>query len=79
MDNLSFLTTGYSMLEIQKALDKAKSIALNWETNNAVTHDINKTKAVFFSKIKNQIPIKQLSETKLRFGGQIVCFNKETT
>ena len=79
MDDLSFLTAGYSVPEIKKALEEAGSIALGWGTNNAVTYDISKTKAILFSKARNQKLIKQLSETELRFGGQTVCFNQEAT
>lgn len=58
IDDLSILTFSYSVREIKKALEEIESIALGWKTNNAVTYDINKTKAILFSKARNPKLIK---------------------
>lgn len=50
MADLRFLAAGSSMPEIEKALEKAGKITLDWETRNAVTYDISKTEAILFFK-----------------------------
>lgn len=52
---------------------------MHWGENNAVTYDISKTEAILFSKARNQKLNKQLSETKLQFGGQVVSFSRKAT
>ena len=46
---------------------------------NAITYDISKTKAVFFSKSHRQRLSKQLRETKLKVGDKQISFHKEAT
>ena len=79
MDDLGFLTAGHSVWEITKTLEEAGKIALDWGENNAVTYDISKTEAILFSKARNQKLTKQLSETELRFGDQVISFSREAT
>ena len=79
VDDLGFLVAGHSVYEIRKTLEKVGKIALNWAASHAVTYDISKTEAVLFSKARNHKLTKQLSDISLRFGGQIICFNKEVT
>lgn len=79
MDDFRFLVASKSMLEIKKSLEKAGKITLDWGTRNAVTYDISKTEAILFSKARNQKLVKQLTDTQLEFGDQIIRFNQKAT
>ena len=68
---------GHSVYEIKKTLEKVGKIALTWAASHAVTYEISKTEAVLFSKARNHKLTKQLLDISLRFGGQIICFNKK--
>ena len=58
MDDLGFLVAGNTMLDIKRSLEKARKITLDWGKHNAVTYDIAKTKAILFSKARNQKLVK---------------------
>ncbi len=77
MDDLGFLVAGHSVLEINKSLEKAGKIALNWAVGHAVTYDISKTEAILFFKAQNQKLTKHLSTIPLRVGDQTIFFNKK--
>ena len=79
VDDLGFLTSSYSISIVEKLLEKAGKITLEWGANNSVTYDMNKTEAVLFSKACHQKVAKQISETQLRFGVETVFFKKEAT
>ncbi len=61
MDNLRFLATSNSVMEIKKVLEKARKIILKWGTRNIVTYDISKTKAMLFSKARKQKLLESLT------------------
>lgn len=79
MDDLGFLVEGHSVLEIKKVLEKVGRIALNWAAGHAVTYDISKIEAIFFSKAQNTKLRKQLFDILLRLGDQTIFFNKKAT
>ena len=49
-DDLRFLTAGSSVLEMKKALEKARNTTLDLGTYNVVIYDISKTEAILFFK-----------------------------
>lgn len=77
VDNFGFLMAAYNIGEVRKTLKKAGKITLDWRANNSIIYDINKTEVIFFSKAQHQKLANQLVETKFRFGGEIVYFNKK--
>lgn len=79
VDDLGFITSDRSISKVARLREKAGQIALEWEANNAVAYDMSKTEAVLFSKARCQKLTRQLSETKLRVGGESVMFKKEAT
>ena len=78
IDDLGFLTADRSVSKIAKTLEKVGQIALEWGANNAVTYDTSKTEAVLFSRARRQ-KLTKLLETRVRVGGETVCFKKEAT
>lgn len=54
IDNLGFIASGYSVKEFAKTLGQVATVVLDWRKFNAVTYDIAKTEAVFFSKFYRQ-------------------------
>ncbi len=46
---------------------------------NAVIYKINKTEAILFSKAQNQKLTKQLTNIGMKFGDQLVKFNRKAT
>lgn len=46
---------------------------------NAVTYDISKIKVILFSNARKKKLLEQLTTTKLKFDGQFIRFNQETT
>ncbi len=79
VDDLAFLTSDRSINKVARLLEKAGKIALKWGTNNSVTYDMSKTEAILFSKARRSKLARQISETRLKIGGEIVNFNKEAT
>ncbi len=79
VDNLAFLAAGQSVLQIKKILKKAGEITLNLGMRNAVTYNISKTEAILFFQAVNQKLAEQLTNIELKFGGQLVRFNKKAT
>ncbi len=79
MDDLEFLVAGHSVLEIKKSLEKAEKTALNWAAGHSITYYISKTKAILFSKARNQMLTKQLSNIPLKVGNRTIFFNKKAT
>lgn len=77
--DLGFLAAGNSVIEIQKILEKAGKMILDWGTRNTVTYDIGKTEGVLFSKARKQKLLEQLTATQLRFGGHAIRFNQKAT
>lgn len=75
VNDLNFLTFDYSISIIAKLLKKTSKINLEWGANNAVTNNINKTKIILVFKASHQKLAKQILETLLRFGKEIVFFN----
>lgn len=58
-------------------LEKTGKITLDWGENNVVTYDINKTETILFSKARNKKLTKQLFETKLWLGSQVIFFSQK--
>ena len=79
MDDLGFLSSDNSVIEIRKILEKSGKMTLTWGKRNVVTYDIGKTEAVLFFKARKQKLLEQLIATLLRFGGQAIRFNQEAT
>lgn len=63
INNLGFLTFGYTISIMGKLLEKAGKIVLEWMANNSVTYDISKTEVVLFSQAYHQKLVKQILET----------------
>lgn len=55
-----------------------EQITLEWGANNAVTYNTSKTKAVLFSRARQQKLTKWL-KTRVRIGGKTIYFKKENT
>ncbi len=79
IDDLGFLVAGNSMLEINRSLERVGKISVDWGRRNAVTYDISKIKVILFSKARNRNLVKQLTDTKLKIGGQTICFTQNAT
>ena len=50
MDNLGFLVKENSIQELEARLEKMGKTVIRWGLSNAVTYDIAKTEAIFFSQ-----------------------------
>lgn len=73
------LAADQCVLKIKKILEKAGKITLNCRMRNAVIYKINKTEAILFSKAQNQKLTKQLTNIGMKFGDQLVKFNRKAT
>ncbi len=76
---MTFLAASQSVFQIKEILEKGGEIILNWKTHNTVTYNISKTEAILISKTQNQKLAKKLTNMELRFGNQLVWFNKKST
>jgi retron-type reverse transcriptase len=50
MDDIAFLTSRKTVKDIQEALSNAREQAITWGLTNNITFDIDKIKAVLFTK-----------------------------
>ena len=64
---------------MEKLLEKAGKITLEWGANNSVTYNMGKSEVVLFSKAHHQKLAKQISEIPLRFGRRIITCNNKAT
>lgn len=79
MDDLRFLIAGDFMVEINRSLERAGKISVDWGRRISVTYNISKIKAILFSKARNQNLVKQLTDTQLKIGVKTICFNQKAT
>ena len=79
VDDLGFITSGYSVKEPPKTLGQVAKVVLEWGRSNAVTYDIAKTKAVLFSKAHRQRLNKQIAAAQINIGVEKIKFDKEAT
>lgn len=79
MDDLGFLVDGKSIHEIAANLEKIGEVLLRWGVSNAVTYDIAKIEAIFFSKSRKSRLKEEMSAKVLTFGGHNIKFNDRAT
>ena len=79
MDDLGFLVDGKSIHEIAANLEKIGEVVLRWGVSNAVTYDIAKIEAIFFSKSRKSRLKEEMSAKVLTFGGHNIKFNDRAT
>ena len=79
VDDLGFITSGYLIKEITKALEKVAQTVIQWGKSSAVTYDIAKTEIPIFSKSHRQRLNKQIAKTDIRIGAESIKFNKKAT
>ena len=77
MDDLTFLTSDNSINKIVTGLEKTGIIALQQGTSNLVTYNMSKTEAILFSNACRPKLARQIAETRLKIGREVVFFNKE--
>ena len=79
VNNLSFITSGYSVKELAKTLGQVTMVVLDWGESNAITYDIVKTETVLFSKSYCQRLNKKMATVQIKIGLEKIKSNKETT
>ncbi len=79
IDNLDFIPSGHSVKKLVKTLGQVATIVLDWGKANAVTYDIAKREAVFFSKSHCQWLNKQIDEVNIKIGPEKINLNKDAT
>ena len=79
IDNLGFIASENSVEELAKTLGEVAKVVLEWGQCNAVTYDIAKTEAVFFSRLHCQRLNKEIVDVPIKIGAESIKFNKKTT
>lgn len=78
MNDLGFLVSGNLVREVAISLEKIGETILRWGLDNVVLYDMAKTGAILFIKAQSKKAKKEISDTRLVFGGQEVKFNDQT-
>ncbi len=79
MDDMRFLASGNSIQKVAIRLDKTDEAVFRWRLANAVTFDIANSETILFLRARSKKIRKEITNTRLEFGGQEIKFNNIAT
>jgi hypothetical protein len=75
VDDIGLLTSGNLIQKVSEILETAEKEAISWGLANNVSFEVNKTKAVLFTKKKGRLLRQSLSRAKITLDGRTITYN----